>query len=85
MISIISKLELRKIHIIKVIAMFILILRSIAFQSIGIQTINMDSHVLSEGDSRKHIILGLIWQILAVCKVYIYIVNWTNPSNEFTC
>jgi len=34
-------------------------------KSIGIQTINMDSHVLSEGDARKHIILGLIWQILA--------------------
>ena len=42
------------------------ILKSHIFQSIGIQTINMDSHVLSEGDSRKHIILGLIWQILAV-------------------
>ena len=33
-------------------------------QAIGCHVVNMDSHVLSEG--RKHIILGLLWQIIAV-------------------
>ncbi len=33
-------------------------------QSIGCHVVNMDSHVLGEG--RQHIVLGLIWQIIAV-------------------
>ncbi len=37
-------------------------------QAIGCQVVNMDSHVLSEG--RKHIILGLLWQIIAVRNAY---------------
>ena len=32
-------------------------------QAIGCHVINMDSHVLSEG--RQHIVLGLMWQIIA--------------------
>ena len=27
---------------------------------------NMDSHTLGEGDSHKHLVLGLMWQIIAV-------------------
>jgi len=34
-------------------------------KAIGCTTINMDSHLLSEGTKHKHIVLGLIWQILA--------------------
>ena len=36
------------------------------FQSIGIHTINMDAHSLSEGEHKPHLVLGLIWQIIAV-------------------
>jgi len=34
-------------------------------KAIGCTTINMDSHTFTEGEKRKHIVLGLIWQILA--------------------
>ena len=27
---------------------------------------NMDSHTLGDGDSHKHLVLGLMWQIIAV-------------------
>jgi hypothetical protein len=33
-------------------------------QAIGCHVVNMDSHTLSEG--RKHLVLGLLWQIIAV-------------------
>ncbi len=41
-------------------------------QSIGCHVVNMDSHVLGEG--RQHIVLGLIWQIIAVSAL-VYFAN----------
>lgn len=34
-------------------------------KAIGCHVVNMDSHVFIEGEKSKHIVLGLIWQILA--------------------
>jgi len=34
-------------------------------KSIGCHVVNMDSHTLGEGDSHKHLVLGLMWQIIA--------------------
>merc|ERR1711935_1271832 len=34
-------------------------------KSIGCHVVNMDSHTLGEGESHKHLVLGLMWQIIA--------------------
>jgi len=34
-------------------------------KSIGITVVNMDSHTLSEGEEKKYLVLGLLWQIIA--------------------
>ena len=35
-------------------------------QSIGCHVVNMDANTMSEGESHKHLVLGLLWQIISV-------------------
>jgi len=35
-------------------------------KSIGCHVVNMDAHTLGEGEGHKHLVLGLLWQIISV-------------------
>ena len=35
-------------------------------QAIGCHVVNMDANTMSEGESHKHLVLGLLWQIISV-------------------
>ena len=52
----------------------------------------MDSHTLGEGESHKHLVLGLIWQIIAVSYLTLTMqinsyslseISWSSSRNVF--
>ena len=52
----------------------------------------MDSHTLGEGESHKHLVLGLIWQIIAVSYLALTMqinsyslseISWSSSRNVF--